>query len=214
MDIEAIAIDSLSKEISFNSYLQADTLKGDRTPLKDGHIIIYDKEGRKNKDYFGEVKVQVKGKDAKNKDKGKFKYEYSVDRKYIEYFKEHGGIFFVVFIFSKDDIIITYKTLYQAECKKILDTIKKQKSKKLQFNVFPSNEKEQFRLLRSIYNNCKRQTFAIEDDLFYFEDINKRKIYDLVNLTIPVTLRKDINPMVDRARELSKVENCPDIIKL
>lgn len=202
MDIERQATSTINSVLSYNPYVKSEIFEGDKAPLQDGYICVYNDKGN-NRSELKEVRVQVKGKVVKG---DKFEAKYSIHRDYLEYFLKYGGIFFVVFI-DKDrrQSHIYYKSLTQSECKVILDSMKnEQKTKSIEFKEFPNDEIEQWKLMKAIEYNSRKQGNAIDDRAFYIKDIQGKVDPAFFDLTATIHLSGKEYSQSEMMRELSK----------
>lgn len=173
---ETLAISFLKGKLAESKIISPTYInEGDKEPIWDGYILVYDAENRKNENLKGKIPVQVKGRMVK-----KIKKEYErfvvnlIDLR--NYLKEGGTIFFLVTINSIYEKKIYYYNLLPFE---IQGLIKKMKNNEITISLkeFPIIAKE-FECVFINYLEDKEKQKNI-DVVFDLKNINNFNIKNL-----------------------------------
>ncbi|NLM76258.1 MAG: hypothetical protein GX187_09265, partial [Clostridiaceae bacterium] len=121
--IERIAARKIEEIIDESKILKAFINRGDKGPIWDGNIFVYNGPSNINKNFKGKIPIQIKGKVVK-----KFSGEtrkYSIRVSDLEsYLRDGGVIFFVVEIKNSSETKIYYASLIPLEIDDLLSNKK------------------------------------------------------------------------------------------
>ena len=175
MDIEKIAVNSVSLAISASGYLVPNIHSGDKEPSWDGDVEVYKKAGsvHSKADLMLRVPVQVKGKVSTNLKKSmiNFPIEISDMRNYLQ---DGGIVYFVVLIDSSGERTqIYYVTLLPFELKKILAKHGAQRARSITLKVFPSKNEDMTNVFLNVARNMKKQMHAILNESVTLDELKK-----------------------------------------
>lgn len=175
MDIEARAIWFLDGSLNVTSRLEANTLKGEKGPSWDGHILVY-ANSNKSKEGIARVPIQVKGVKSENLIEDTIKYDVDiVDLQ--NFFEEGGAIYFVVYMDTLGNGTIYYKTLLPYNIKSILDAHPENtKTIRLSFSKFPSDETAKTDLFLNFVKDKSKQGSVKYTGALTFESIDPANV--------------------------------------
>lgn len=161
--IEEKAVHKLESLVLEDDRLASHIEKGDRAPVFDGYIEVYESGSHTINNLRYRVPVQVKGTESAIKKRGA---SYTFDRRWLEaYAKDSGAIFFVVFENPKSrEMSIYYKTFLPAYAKKILMTFTK-KQKRKNFRLINLTQNSLWSILENFYKlqiEMSRQTKIVD----------------------------------------------------
>ena len=183
MDIEKLAtsavIDSISKTDTMSPFIN----EGDKEPVWDGHIYIYDDE-RKKTENIKRIPVQIKGKTNNRQDDQIIKY--SVKTSHLNNYLHNGGVmFFVVYIDkSGNKKQIYYSALLPIKLRILLADNKGQKSKAIELQRFPDENAEKTTILLNFFNNMQKQASFTTVELLSEEELAHRGLLESVNISV------------------------------
>lgn len=174
MDIESKAVSAINDCIANTSRLKSYITQNDKTPIQDGCINVYGKDGYKNEDLIFAVPVQVKGKESNTFEKH---ITYSIDIPSLNFFLNKGGaLFFVIVINSETNKTkIYYADLLPYKIKMLLKNLRKsQKTKSITLKRFPDNENELLDLFLNFIENSKKQASVAMTGILSLEELKNR----------------------------------------
>lgn len=174
MDIESKAVSAINDCIANTSKLKSYITQNDKTPIQDGCINVYGKDGYKNEDLIFAVPVQVKGKESNTFERH---ISYSIDISSLNFFLNKGGaLFFVVVINSETNKTkIYYTDLLPYKIKMLFKNLRKsQKTKSITLKRFPDNENELLDLFLNFIENSKKQAAVAMTGILSLEDLKNK----------------------------------------
>lgn len=99
--IEELAITFLKEIFLRSDFIKTSFAEGDKKPLVDGDISIYQDKSGRNEDLIGTIPVQIKGKTVKNiSPKGP---SFALKKGYLEGLKNIGGVLLLVVFAEKSN---------------------------------------------------------------------------------------------------------------
>lgn len=175
MDIESRAIWFLDGSLNVTSRLEASTLKGEKGPSWDGHILVY-ANPNKSKEGITRVPIQVKGVKSDNLSEDTIKYDVDItDLK--NFFEEGGAIYFVVYMDTLGNGTIYYKILLPYNIKSILDAHPENtKTIRLSFSKFPNDEIAKTDLFLNFVKDKSKQGSVKYTGALTFESIDPASV--------------------------------------
>lgn len=174
MDIESKAVSAINDCIANTSKLKSYITQNDKTPLQDGCINVYGKNGYKKEDLIFAVPVQVKGKTSNKFEKH---INYSIDIPSLNFFLNKGGaLFFVVAINPETNKTkIYYASLLPYKIKMLLKDLRKsQQTKNVTLKRFPENEQEMQDLFLNFIENSKKQAAVQMTGILSLEELKNK----------------------------------------
>ena len=165
--IEEKALNYLKYFIEDSERISQYLADNDKEPCWDGHLYLYDGEGKSKKNLLGRVPIQVKGTEVERfkTKKWKFKLEKSDLQAYL-----HEPTFFIVCQIKKNskERKLFYRELLPCSVQTLLKDMGKKESRQTLFHLLNTDLKE------------------FEDKLFVFVN-NSRKVLSFVN-SAPMTM--------------------------
>ncbi|MGO5050911.1 hypothetical protein ACTQ6A_00060 [Lachnospiraceae bacterium LCP25S3_G4] len=141
MDLEVIGTSAVKEAIAMTDYLSPYVNDKDKEPLWDGHIYVYSKTSKKNKDFIGRAPVQVKGKDVNKLSTQKITYPVPVVN--LKKYRMDGGIlYFVVQVDAYKNKKIFYSALLPFEINKLVEKAEKKNTISITLYEFPNETNE------------------------------------------------------------------------
>lgn len=162
--LEINSVAHLKLELTETNYLEPNISEGDKEPSWDGFIYVNSNENFRKED-TQRVPVQVKGK--YNEELSKEIISYSVEVTDLEnYLRDHGVIYFVIYVKSKKEYAIYYATLDIIELKNILSKVKpKQKKRAIKLKRLPEENDQKINIFKSFLDNRKKQASFIDSEI-------------------------------------------------
>lgn len=184
MDIEKLATAAITSSISATGFLSPYINEGDREPMWDGFIYIYNSKSKKNSNWTGRVPVQVKGR--LNSDFSKEQITYSVPLDTLQgYLKDGGVVFFVVYI--KEDgqaTKIYWSDLLPVRIKGYLTQSKGEKTTSIELKEFPTDNTRKASVLLNFCEDRKRQASFVDADLLSIDDLENQGVLKSITMTV------------------------------
>ena len=175
MDIEQIAVHSVSLKIAKCQFAKPFIKWDDRGPALDGEIAVYRKSAQTKDDIICFLPVQVKGC-TKLRITKEQKATYSLNIADLKIYLQAGGVlFFVVEIRNREANRIFCKSLLPYDIKLLLQLYSSQKSCSVNFDELPTEEADIDLMLIEIAENKKIQVCAINSPLISIADLVKSK---------------------------------------
>lgn len=172
--IEKSATTTVDAILNDTGYIEPYISSGDKEPIWDGYIYVYnDKEKHNNdKNYQFRIPVQVKGTLAKIENSLKYSIKVSHLKSYL---KDGGVLYFVVQVDENDNKNnkIFYVDLLPYKIKKILKTKEHKKKISVDIKKFPFEKQD---IVEKIYNfnlNYRKQDELIPDEYIPITDFEK-----------------------------------------
>lgn len=196
MNIEKIAVDTISLTVSRSDFLVPDFNSGDRGPSWDGDIEVYKTAGANHtkNDLDIKIPIQVKGKISENLKKKTIHYPVQISdlRNYLQV---GGTVYFVVYINSSGDKTqIYYASLLPFELKKILEKYGSQATRQIQLTALPKKKDEMTDIFLCFARDMKRQKAAISCASVTIEDLAKDGILNEISFGYTTVSRKHEMP--------------------
>ena len=111
MDVETLAVSTISNMIARCPCLKPFITANDRTPFTDGHIDLYRRIGQRKADWVGRVPVQVKGRTVPSSRKKRLS-KYLIPRTELLAFQRDSGVlYFVVEVNPSGETLTPYYAL-------------------------------------------------------------------------------------------------------
>ena len=98
--IEELAITFLKEIFLGSDFIKTSFAEGDKKPLVDGDISIYQDKSGRNEDLIGTIPVQIKGKTVKNISPKS--PSFALKKGYLEGLKNIGGVLLLVVFATKE----------------------------------------------------------------------------------------------------------------
>lgn len=182
IDVESLAVSTVTKIISKTGYLVPCIPTKDRGPSFDGCILVYGHKGidHEKSDMKGRVDVQVKGCTLQAPEVTKI--SYPIDVSDLQNFLNAGGVMFLVVSFDLqgDHEQVYYSRLLPFELKQLLkDCTEEQKTKSVSLTPMPKDRDEISDLFINFVRNYNLQrayvgsSFVIDGDKVKKEDFGE-----------------------------------------
>ena len=159
MDIERVAVDTVSLAIAKSDYLVPHINSGDKVPSWDGDIEVYKKSGstHSKKDLDIKIPIQVKGKTSNHLRKKKISYPVQISD-IQNYLRIGGTVYFVVYMNSSGEKTqIYYAPLLPFELKKIVDQYGSQETRQISMKILPKSKEEMTNVFLCFARDMKKQ---------------------------------------------------------
>lgn len=185
-DIEEYAVSAVESEIQkYPDCLKSYINKGDKIPMWDGEIAIYNNYKKRNEDWEYKFDIQVKGTQVEKFSEGNI--SFSIDVITLKNYQKTGSgtLFFVVEIINSCTTKIYYRNLLPVDIKGILDKIKEnQKTVSILCKpIIPKTPSSMRCVCLNFAKNSQLQQGAI------IKNINELK--DIHNIEIPLIIDKE-----------------------
>lgn len=170
--IEEKALNYLKTFIEDSERISQYLADNDKEPCWDGHLYLYDGEGKSKEHLQGKVPIQVKGtmvERFKTK-KWKFKLERADLQAYL-----HEPTFFIVCQIKKNskERKLFYRELLPCTVQKLLKDMGKKESRQTLFHLLPTDLKEFEDKLLVFMNNSRKMLSFANSDPMTMEDVIK-----------------------------------------
>lgn len=170
--IEEKALNYLKTFIEDSERISQYLADNDKEPCWDGHLYLYDGEGKSKEHLQGRVPIQVKGtvvERFKTK-KWKFKLERADLQAYL-----HDPTFFIVCQIKKNskERKLFYRELLPCTVQKLLKDMGKKESRQTLFHLLPTDLKEFEDKLLVFMNNSRKMLSFANSDPMTMEDVIK-----------------------------------------
>lgn len=170
--IEEKALNYLKTFIEDSERISQYLADNDKEPCWDGHLYLYDGEGKSKEHLQGRVPIQVKGtvvERFKTK-KWKFKLERADLQAYL-----HEPTFFIVCQIKKNskERKLFYRELLPCTVQKLLKDMGKKESRQTLFHLLPTDLKEFENKLLVFMNNSRKMLSFANSDPMTMEDVIK-----------------------------------------
>lgn len=170
--IEEKALNNLKTFIEDSERISQYLADNDKEPCWDGHLYLYDGEGKSKEHLQGRVPIQVKGtvvERFKTK-KWKFKLERADLQAYL-----HEPTFFIVCQIKKNskERKLFYRELLPCTVQKLLKDMGKKESRQTLFHLLPTDLKEFEDKLLVFMNNSRKMLSFANSDPMTMEDVIK-----------------------------------------
>lgn len=170
--IEEKALNYLKTFIEDSERISQYLADNDKEPCWDGHLYLYDGEGKSKEHLQGRVPIQVKGtvvERFKTK-KWKFKLERADLQAYL-----HEPTFFIVCQIKKNskERKLFYRELLPCTVQKLLKDMGKKESRQTLFHLLPTDLKEFEDKLLVFMNNSRKMLSFANSDPMTMEDVIK-----------------------------------------
>ena len=175
MDIERVAVDTVSLAIAKSDYLVPHINSGDKEPSWDGDIEVYKKSGstHSKKDLDIKIPIQVKGKTSNHLRKKKISYPVQISD-IQNYLRIGGTVYFVVYMNSSGEKTqIYYAPLLPFELKKIVDQYGSQETRQISMKILPKSKEEMTNVFLCFARDMKKQKAAISCEPVTMESLAK-----------------------------------------
>lgn len=147
----------------------------DKEPCWDGHLYLYDGEGKSKKNLLGRVPIQVKGTEVERfkTKKWKFKLEKSDLQAYL-----HEPTFFIVCQIKKNskERKLFYRELLPCSVQTLLKDMGKKESRQTLFHLLNTDLKEFEDKLLVFMNNSRKMLSFVNSAPMTMDDVFKRGI--------------------------------------
>lgn len=170
--IEEKALNYLKTFIEDSERISQYLADNDKEPCWDGHLYLYDGEGKSKEHFQGRVPIQVKGtvvERFKTK-KWKFKLERADLQAYL-----HEPTFFIVCQIKKNskERKLFYRELLPCTVQKLLKDMGKKESRQTLFHLLPTDLKEFEDKLLVFMNNSRKMLSFANSNPMTMEDVIK-----------------------------------------
>lgn len=208
MDIESIAVDTLSLCLAETDYLVPYIKKRDKEPLWDGYVAVYrqQKHCHRNDLFAGRVHVQMKGKAVLGLG-DTISYSISVNS-LQHYITEGGAIFFVVGITPEKKKRIYFKALLPFDIRQELDKFNEQDTLTLHMQSFPESDNEIVELfLNHLQDKQKQLAFVqLSSQASIRNEDGKDVRYDVGFISIDKSTSSPFAPLFKSERYIYQLE--------
>lgn len=191
LDYEQLGTTAVINSVSKTSRLKAFVNSGDKEPSFDGNIYIYDNNNY-SKDNLKRVSVQVKGKGVRSKPTATIKYPVSIVD--LDIYMRNGGVMFFVVYIDKDtgdSKQIYYCALLPFKIKELMKgKTDGDKSINVNFNQFPTDEKDITDIFLNFHSNAQKQISFIDKELPTIEDLCKKGLLESLSFSYVSTQGK------------------------
>lgn len=170
--IESNGIRILEETLQSNNSIVSYATKNDKSPIWDGHIIIYKYHNErnrilKNEDIIGQFLIQVKTHEVRE-----FSNRISISRIEMENFAKTIGTIYYNIELKGEDYRIYYYRILNSDAKRILKKMGTKKHKTLEFDLLPKNSpKKVYDIHKDFYRDITRQ--SIQNPIYNIDDILK-----------------------------------------
>ena len=170
--IEEKALNYLKFFIEDSERISQYLADNDKEPCWDGHLYLYDGEGKSKKNLLGRVPIQVKGTEVERfkTKKWKFKLEKSDLQAYL-----HEPTFFIVCQIKKNskERKLFYRELLPCSVQTLLKDMGKKESRQTLFHLLNTDLKEFEDKLLVFMNNSRKMLSFANSDPMTMEDVIK-----------------------------------------
>ena len=159
--IESIAVNAISQVVDSHNLLHSELKTNDKTISFDGHIDVFREEKHKKENYFGQVPVQIKGREINSFKRDKCSFQ--VEKNDLKIFmQESGVIFFVVEILKDQDTTkIFWKQLLPYDIDKVLRRIEKRRKKSGYIELTPLESQDLTLICQNFIVDGKKQKHGV-----------------------------------------------------
>lgn len=196
MDIEKVAVDTISLTIAKSDYLVPHINSGDKEPSWDGDIEVYRKAGSSHskKDLDIKIPIQVKGKISDHIRKKRINYPVQISDMQ-NYLRTGGTVYFVVYMDpSGEKTRIYYAPMLPFELKKILNEYGTQVTRQITMKMLPQNKDEMTNVFLCFARDMKKQKAAISCESITMENLAKDGLLKEISFGFATVPRKYITP--------------------
>ena len=163
-DIEELATSAVKCYFNLSNSVSPRISENDKTPDWDGILSLYKGVKDERKNYVGDLKIQIKGREVSV---FKGKETYPVETVFLRNSLNDGFVFFVVEVKSDGESKIFYRTMAPIEIRGLLNSMSKnQKTKNIQFEPLIDDMSYVEMLLHNFYVDCvKQKSYASSKEL-------------------------------------------------
>lgn len=173
--IEEKALNYLKYFIEDSERISQYLADNDKEPCWDGHLYLYDGEGKSKKNLLGRVPIQVKGTEVERfkTKKWKFKLEKSDLQAYL-----HEPTFFIVCQIKKNskERKLFYRELLPCSVQTLLKDMGKKESRQTLFHLLNTDLKDFEDKLLVFMNNSRKMLSFVNSAPMTMDDVFKRGI--------------------------------------
>lgn len=202
MDIEKVAVNTVSLAISKSDYLVPNINSGDKEPSWDGDIEVYKKAGSNHAkdDLDIKIPVQVKGKVSDHLRKKTINYPVQISDMQ-NYLRVGGTVYFVVYMDpSGEKTQIYYAPMLPFELKKILKKYGTQNTRQIQMKMLPKGKDAMTDIFLCFARDMNKQKAAISSESVTMEDLVKDGLLKEISIgftTVPRKYDTPFDPLFD-----------------
>lgn len=202
MDIEKVAVNTVSLAISKSDYLVPNVNSGDKEPSWDGDIEVYKKAGSNHAkgDLDIKIPVQVKGKVSDHLRKKTINYPVQISDMQ-NYLRVGGTVYFVVYMDpSGEKTQIYYAPMLPFELKKILKKYGAQDTRQIQMKMLPKGKDAMTDIFLCFARDMNKQKAAISSESVTMEDMVKDGLLKEISIgftTVPRKYDTPFEPLFD-----------------
>lgn len=156
--IEQWGIDAVGVALSHTDTLCRYFKENDKTPLRDGSVIIYKGKNRSKQNIIGEVNIQLKGKLATEEKLKKENISYSVEINDLIKYKEISGVIYFVTLINRHEprqYVVFYETLTPRKIRNYIKSKEQQKTCKINLKRLPQGKHEIQTIFLSFFEESK-----------------------------------------------------------
>jgi len=156
--IEQWGIDAVGVALSHTDTLCRYFKENDKTPLRDGSVIIYKGKNRSKQNIIGEVNIQLKGKLATEEKLKKENISYSVEINDLIKYKENSGVIYFVTLINRHEprqYVVFYETLTPRKIRNYIKSKEQQKTCKINLKRLPQGKHEIQTIFLSFFEESK-----------------------------------------------------------
>ncbi len=156
--IEQWGIDAVGVALSHTDTLCRFFKENDKTPLRDGSVIIYKGKNRSKQNIIGEVNIQLKGKLATEEKLKKENISYSVEINDLIKYKENSGVIYFVTLINRHEprkYDVFYETLTPRKIRNYIKRKEQQKTCKINLKRLPQGKHEIQTIFLSFFEESK-----------------------------------------------------------
>ena len=173
--IEELAITFLKEIFLGSDFIKTSFAEGDKKPLVDGDISIYQDKSGRNEDLIGTIPVQIKGKTVKNISPKSPSFPLKKD--YLEGLKNIGGVLLLVVFLQKDapkNRKAFYAHLFPFQIENLLGGMKPdQKQKSIPLKELPNDPGKLLRICYQAKDIQQKSAYNIQVSSEEFSKIEK-----------------------------------------
>lgn len=156
--IEQWGIDAVGIALSHTDTLCRFFKENDKTPLRDGSVIIYKGKKRSKQNIIGEVNIQLKGKLATEEELKIENISYSVEINDLIKYKENSGIIYFVTLINRHEprqYVVFYETLTPRKIRNYIKRKEQQKTCTINLKRLPQGKHEIQTIFLSFFEESK-----------------------------------------------------------
>jgi len=207
--IEELAITFLKEIFLGSDFIKTSFAEGDKKPLVDGDISIYQDKRWRNEDLIGTIPVQIKGKTVKNISPKS--PSFSLKKDYLEGLRNIGGVLLLVVFAERSNRTnrkAFYAHLFPFQIENLLGEMKHgQKQKSIPLKELPNDPRKLLRICYQARDIQQKSAYNIQVSSEEFSNIEK------LSFTLPEPLDDDMLRPIQIGTYLSR-DNIDAVIEI